>query len=205
MHYRSPLGASIPWMSLVVFPLLLLFMCPVAVYRCCFGVLRVLSSRSNSGTCIRTGEPAVEASSFHPSQLPAALVLPLSWTAFLSAFNAHAHPSCLQVPLLVTAQPQRNRAVLALSAALSAVPTSHAGTCSGHFLLPASVASTLGAPLVFLPSLSSCLTSVPETLCPVPFFLLLPFRSVMSSINLILADCHHLGWNFFKQNSLFLL
>lgn len=46
--------------------------------------------------------------------------------------------------------------------------------------------------------LSSCLTSVPETFCAVTFFLLLPFRSVVSSIHLISVDYHLLGWSFFK-------
>ena len=98
------------------------------------------------------GEPAIEASSF-----PSLPVTSSSWFSPVVdglplCLRAHAHPSCLQVPLLVTARPQRNRAVLAHPAALSAVPTSHAGTCSGHFLLPASVASMLGVPLVFLPA-----------------------------------------------------
>ena len=145
------------------------------------------------------GEPVLEASSF-----PSPPVTSSSWFSPVMeglplCLRAHAHHSCLQVPLLITARPQRNRAVLVRPAALSAVPASHAGTCSGHFLLPASVAATLGVSLVFLPSypLASPLSL---KLCAVTFFLLLPFRSVVSSIHLILADYHLLEWSFLKQN-----
>ena len=89
------------------------------------------------------------------------LPIPPSYQQLL-VLPCHGRPSSLPLcpcsPFLLasafadTAQPQRNRAVLACPAALSAVPASHAGTCSGHFLLPASVAATLGASLVFLPS-----------------------------------------------------
>ena len=146
------------------------------------------------------GEPVVEASSFSP--------LPVSSSSWLSpvmeghplCLCAHAHHSCLQVTAGHCSAPE-GQGGAGPPRCCVCVPASHAGTCSGHLLLLASVASTLGASLVLLPSyplLSSCLISVPETFCAVTFFLLLLFRSVVSSINLIWTDIHLLGWSFLK-------